>query len=80
MREQSPDNSETMTAKSDINENDEMWQDSVTGTGLQCVFENEQSYTDNPHYRHNNNASYYRSPLDNVAEQSSLVCIFSNPY
>ncbi|OXU30706.1 hypothetical protein TSAR_012774 [Trichomalopsis sarcophagae] len=73
VREQSPDNSETMTAKSDINENDEMWQDCVTGTGLPYVFENEQSYTDNPYYRRNNNASYYRSPLDNVAEQSSLT-------
>jgi hypothetical protein len=81
LREQSPDNSETMTAKSDINENDEIWQDNVTVpvTGLSCVFENEQSYCDNSYYRRGNNiTSYYRPTLDSTGEQTSLVHVFSN--
>ncbi|XP_014230929.1 uncharacterized protein LOC106655194 [Trichogramma pretiosum] len=93
IREQpSPDNSETMTAKSDINENDEIWQDNVTSvTGaLPCVFSTDQSYNNNninDNYNNNNGVlykrehclSFYKSPLDNIVESNS-ICYNSQSY
>ncbi|KAJ8686315.1 hypothetical protein QAD02_022109 [Eretmocerus hayati] len=74
LRESSPDDSETMTAKSDINESEEVWNDDVTATSQDFPalgFDNELNYGDDSLNRRTENAtSFYESSLNNGLELS----------